>query len=155
MAAEPPLSPPSHCDARCLCLADRGDVPKGSTEVFFRKVKFWKGDAPPIFVRSAGKLPVSLPGLECLLVFAACGRRVVPSQQKERPFIRFHYKIQCFAVPLGGSPGPDDKSVQGVVVCVRWCAPLTLCPARRTTVASLAKNPSVKTSFSCTSSWTR
>ncbi|KAJ8445098.1 hypothetical protein Cgig2_029470 [Carnegiea gigantea] len=31
----------------------RGDVPKGSTEIFFRKVKFWKEDgeeeAPPIF----------------------------------------------------------------------------------------------------------
>ncbi|KAH9611227.1 hypothetical protein KSS87_018043 [Heliosperma pusillum] len=34
--------------------ADRGDVPKGTTEVFFRKVKFWKEDgeeeAPPVFV---------------------------------------------------------------------------------------------------------
>lgn len=33
---------------------DRGDVPKGSTEIFFRKVKFWKEDgeeeAPPVFV---------------------------------------------------------------------------------------------------------
>ncbi|GMH22431.1 hypothetical protein Nepgr_024274 [Nepenthes gracilis] len=31
----------------------RGDVPKGSTEIFFRKVKFWKEDgeeeAPPVF----------------------------------------------------------------------------------------------------------
>lgn len=27
----------------------RGDIPKGSAETFFRKVKFWKGDAPPIF----------------------------------------------------------------------------------------------------------
>ncbi|CAM6034478.1 unnamed protein product [Sphagnum compactum] len=31
----------------------RGDVPKGSAEIFFRKVKFWKGEegeeAPPIF----------------------------------------------------------------------------------------------------------
>ena len=34
--------------------ADRGDVPKGSAEIFFRKVKFWTEDgeeeAPPIFV---------------------------------------------------------------------------------------------------------
>lgn len=34
--------------------ADRGDVQKGSAEIFFRKVKFWKEDdeeeAPPIFV---------------------------------------------------------------------------------------------------------
>lgn len=34
--------------------ADRGEVQKGSAEIFFRKVKFWKedgeGDAPPIFV---------------------------------------------------------------------------------------------------------
>lgn len=34
--------------------ADRGDVPKGSAEIFFRKVKFWKEDggeeAPPVFV---------------------------------------------------------------------------------------------------------
>lgn len=34
--------------------ADRGEVPKGSAEIFFRKVKFWKedegGDAPPVFV---------------------------------------------------------------------------------------------------------
>lgn len=33
---------------------DRGDVPKGTTEIFFRKVKFWKEDgeeeAPPVFV---------------------------------------------------------------------------------------------------------
>lgn len=27
----------------------RGDVVKGTAEIFFRKVKFWKGDAPPIF----------------------------------------------------------------------------------------------------------
>eukprot|EP00455_Lapot_gusevi_P049590 TRINITY_DN705_c0_g1_i6.p1 TRINITY_DN705_c0_g1~~TRINITY_DN705_c0_g1_i6.p1 ORF type:complete len:468 (-),score=141.13 TRINITY_DN705_c0_g1_i6:134-1474(-) len=30
----------------------RGDVPKGTNEIFFRKVKFWKGkqqDAPPVF----------------------------------------------------------------------------------------------------------
>eukprot|EP00299_Pterocystis_sp_00344_P009592 c4083_g1_i1.p1 GENE.c4083_g1_i1~~c4083_g1_i1.p1 ORF type:complete len:453 (+),score=109.01 c4083_g1_i1:44-1360(+) len=27
----------------------RGDVPTGSAEVFFRKVKFWKGDPPPCF----------------------------------------------------------------------------------------------------------
>ncbi|XP_015576813.1 AP-4 complex subunit mu [Ricinus communis] len=31
----------------------RGELPKGSTEIFFRKVKFWKenegGDAPPVF----------------------------------------------------------------------------------------------------------
>lgn len=42
-----------------LCLAfftdaDRGDIQKGSAEIFFRKVKFWKEDgeteAPPVFV---------------------------------------------------------------------------------------------------------
>lgn len=27
----------------------RGDVVKGTAEIFFRKVKFWHGDAPPIF----------------------------------------------------------------------------------------------------------
>jgi len=27
----------------------RGDVVKGTAEIFFRKVKFWLGDAPPIF----------------------------------------------------------------------------------------------------------
>ena len=35
--------------------ADRGEVPKGSAEIFFRKVKFWNDDeaeeAPPVFVR--------------------------------------------------------------------------------------------------------
>lgn len=35
-------------------LADRGEVQKGSAEIFFRKVKFWKEDgqeeAPPVFV---------------------------------------------------------------------------------------------------------
>lgn len=35
-------------------IADRGEVPKASAEIFFRKVKFWKedgeGDAPPVFV---------------------------------------------------------------------------------------------------------
>lgn len=34
--------------------ADRGDVSKSSAEIFFRKVKFWKGEegeeAPPVFV---------------------------------------------------------------------------------------------------------
>ena len=34
--------------------ADRGEVQKGSAEIFFRKVKFWaedgEGDAPPVFV---------------------------------------------------------------------------------------------------------
>ncbi len=34
---------------RFLCT-DRGDVPRGTAEIFFRKVKFWKGDAPPAFV---------------------------------------------------------------------------------------------------------
>ncbi|KAF6152837.1 hypothetical protein GIB67_025855 [Kingdonia uniflora] len=36
----------------------RGDVPKGSAEIFFRKVKFWKEDeeedAPPVFVGRIG-----------------------------------------------------------------------------------------------------
>ena len=35
-------------------FADRGDVSKSSAEIFFRKVKFWKGEegeeAPPVFV---------------------------------------------------------------------------------------------------------
>ncbi|EEF48615.1 conserved hypothetical protein [Ricinus communis] len=39
-------------------MADRGEVPKGSAEIFFRKVKFWKEDgqeeAPPVFVVTAG-----------------------------------------------------------------------------------------------------
>lgn len=42
-------------------ISDRGDVPKGSAEIFFRKVKFWKGEegeeAPPVFVG----IPFSLP----------------------------------------------------------------------------------------------
>ena len=29
----------------------RGDMPKTTAETFFRKVKFWKGEAPPVFVR--------------------------------------------------------------------------------------------------------
>jgi AP-4 complex subunit mu-1 len=28
----------------------RRDVPKGSSEIFFRKVKFWEGDPPPAFI---------------------------------------------------------------------------------------------------------
>jgi hypothetical protein len=35
-------------------IADRGEVPKGSAEIFFRKVKFWEDgelqEAPPVFV---------------------------------------------------------------------------------------------------------
>ena len=35
-------------------IEDRGEVQKGSAEIFFRKVKFWKEDgeeeAPPVFV---------------------------------------------------------------------------------------------------------
>ncbi|KAG2698548.1 hypothetical protein I3760_07G155500 [Carya illinoinensis] len=38
----------------------RGEVQKGSAEIFFRKVKFWKedgdGDAPPIFVATIGAM---------------------------------------------------------------------------------------------------
>jgi hypothetical protein len=30
--------------------AVRGDIPKGTAEIFFRKVKFWKGDPSPVFV---------------------------------------------------------------------------------------------------------
>lgn len=41
-------------------VADRGDVQKGSAEVFFRKVKFWKEDgkeeAPPVFVGISGDI---------------------------------------------------------------------------------------------------
>lgn len=37
-----------------IVIADRGEVAKGSAEIFFRKVKFWKEDgqeeAPPVFV---------------------------------------------------------------------------------------------------------
>ena len=40
---------------KCIyCTVDHVDVPKSSAEVFFRNVKFWKGEegeeAPPIFV---------------------------------------------------------------------------------------------------------
>eukprot|EP00252_Welwitschia_mirabilis_P006017 TRINITY_DN1667_c0_g1_i1.p1 TRINITY_DN1667_c0_g1~~TRINITY_DN1667_c0_g1_i1.p1 ORF type:complete len:452 (+),score=101.26 TRINITY_DN1667_c0_g1_i1:151-1506(+) len=46
----------------------RGDVPKGSAEIFFRKVKFWKGDdgeeAPPVFnVDGVNYLHVKVAGL--------------------------------------------------------------------------------------------
>ena len=45
--------------------ADRGEVPKGSAEIFFRKVKFWNEDeaeeAPPVFVSICSPLPVSRP----------------------------------------------------------------------------------------------
>lgn len=37
-----------------LYIADRGEVPRGSAEIFFRKVKFWEDgelqEAPPVFV---------------------------------------------------------------------------------------------------------
>lgn len=37
-----------------LFIADRGEVPRGSAEIFFRKVKFWEDgelqEAPPVFV---------------------------------------------------------------------------------------------------------
>jgi len=37
-----------------LFVADRGEVPRGSAEIFFRKVKFWEDgelqEAPPVFV---------------------------------------------------------------------------------------------------------
>lgn len=50
----------------CVCGgdADRGEVPKGSAEIFFRKVKFWNDDeaeeAPPVFVRIRALLLVLL-----------------------------------------------------------------------------------------------
>lgn len=27
----------------------RGDIVKGTAEIFYRKIKFWSGDAPPVF----------------------------------------------------------------------------------------------------------
>ncbi|RYG49534.1 hypothetical protein EON67_06630 [archaeon] len=39
------------CSLIVCVLAVRGDIAKGTAEVFFRKVKFWKGDPPPVFVR--------------------------------------------------------------------------------------------------------
>ena len=30
----------------------RGDCSKDASDIFFRKVKLWKGDAPPVFVRA-------------------------------------------------------------------------------------------------------
>ena len=48
---------------------DRGEVPKGSAEIFFRKVKFWnedgEEDAPPVFV---GILFTELTGSVLLLL---------------------------------------------------------------------------------------
>ncbi|KAK1287526.1 hypothetical protein QJS10_CPB19g01523 [Acorus calamus] len=46
----------------------RGEVPKGSAEIFFRKVKFWKGDeqddAPPVFnVDGVNYIHVKVAGL--------------------------------------------------------------------------------------------
>lgn len=45
---------PNFCLFIIFFCADRGEVQKGSAEVFFRKVKFWKDDgqeeAPPVFV---------------------------------------------------------------------------------------------------------
>lgn len=37
--------------------AVRGDIAKGSNETFFRKVKLWKGEAPPVFVSAHLLLP--------------------------------------------------------------------------------------------------
>ena len=28
----------------------RGNLGRKTSEIFFRKVRFWKGDAPPVFV---------------------------------------------------------------------------------------------------------
>lgn len=41
----------SLCWTKEFMLADRGDIVRGTSEIFFRKVKFWKGDPPPVFVR--------------------------------------------------------------------------------------------------------
>jgi hypothetical protein len=47
-------------------------VPKGSAEIFFRKVKFWNEDeaeeAPPVFVRIRSPSPGPLPMLNILIV---------------------------------------------------------------------------------------
>lgn len=52
------------CSHRLLCVPDRGDAVRGIAEIFFRKVKFWKGDAPPVFVRhSAGYFASALCAL--------------------------------------------------------------------------------------------
>jgi len=48
-----PLFTPRSPDPRTPSPPDpaqfRGDVPKGVAEIFFRAVKFWKGDPPPVF----------------------------------------------------------------------------------------------------------
>uniref|UniRef100_A0A7C9E285 MHD domain-containing protein n=1 Tax=Opuntia streptacantha TaxID=393608 RepID=A0A7C9E285_OPUST len=59
----------------------RGDVPKGSTEIFFRKVKFWKEDgeeeAPPVFnVDGVNYFHVKIVGL---LFVATTRTNVSPS----------------------------------------------------------------------------
>ncbi|XP_021743662.1 AP-4 complex subunit mu isoform X1 [Chenopodium quinoa] len=59
----------------------RGDVPKGSTEIFFRKVKFWKEDgeeeAPPVFnVDGVNYFHVKIVGL---LFVATTRANVSPS----------------------------------------------------------------------------
>eukprot|EP00941_MAST-03F_sp_MAST-3F-sp1_P000854 g854.t1 len=42
----------------------RGDIARGTAEIFFRKVKFWKGDAPPVFnVDGVNYLSVKKNGL--------------------------------------------------------------------------------------------
>lgn len=44
----------SDCCYFIVLITDRGEVQKGSAEIFFRKVKFWEDggllEAPPVFV---------------------------------------------------------------------------------------------------------
>lgn len=57
--------------------AVRGDCPRGTSEVFFRRHKFWKGDAPPIFVRGRAARPArprpARPASEDYLALVARG----------------------------------------------------------------------------------
>jgi hypothetical protein len=70
VARPSPIHPAPLAPRLPLCLlfgyvVDRGDVPRGTAEIFFRKVKFWKGDAPPAFVRGAQTHTCRVPCLLC------------------------------------------------------------------------------------------
>lgn len=74
-------------------FSDRGDVPKSSAEIFFRKVKFWKGEegeeAPPVFVGIPFPPPFQFSNASILVMLPPfrtrqCIRKGVTDRQSKR-----------------------------------------------------------------------
>ena len=94
----------------CLFFPDRGDIARDSAETFFRKVKFWKGDAPPAFVNfpcprattnlcsvARASFAIIKTQHNCkfamTLCFTECGWRKFSVSEEKRVVLRGHHQV--------------------------------------------------------------